>query len=439
MTTQAQPQAPVADAAPATEKSEKKGSRAYIVLGAIVTLALGGYLTFRAVTAGKESTDDAQVSTDMVPLASRVSGNVVAVLVKDNQPVKKGDPIASIDPIDYENREKQASAELDAAKAQADSADAQVKIVASSSKGGLTSARAALTGSAAGALGAEAQIAAAQAALARAQSDSQKADIDLRRAQQLRKDDAIPQAQVDTYQATASAARSAVAQAQAQLASAQEAKSGAQSRIAEAQGRVEQSTPVEAQLEVAKANAALAHARASSAEAALDLAKQQLAYTHIVAPFDGHVSKLDVHVGQLVSPGQVLTSVLPSATYVLANFKETVLALRVPRPVRRRQDRAGAHARRVPLRRRGRDGPDRHVGVHGEARRVAAGRLASGLRRLRRGRPAHRGRAPQAVLGAPARRDREGAPGRLQHPPADPGGRAAHRLAGPHARLPARS
>ena len=49
------------------------------------------------------------------------------------------------------------------------------------------------------------------------------------------------------------------------------------------------------------------------------------------------------------------------------------------------QDRAGAHARRVPLRRRGRDDPGRHVGVHGEALRVPARRLASRLRRLRRG------------------------------------------------------
>ena len=40
--------------------------------------------------------------------------------------------------------------------------------------------------------------------------------------------------------------------------------------------------------------------------------------------------------------------------------------------------------------------------------------------------------------GAAARRDREGAPGRLQHPPADPRGRAAHRRPGPHGRLPQR-
>ena len=36
----------------------------------------------------------------------------------------------------------------------------------------------------------------------------------------------------------------------------------------------------------------------------------------------------------------------------------------------------------------------------------------------------------------PARRDREGAPGRVQHPPADPRGREAHGLAGAQGRLP---
>ena len=61
-----------------------------------------------------------------------------------------------------------------------------------------------------------------------------------------------------------------------------------------------------------------------------------------------------------------------------------------------------------------------------------------GLHRLRRGRPADRGRAAQAVLRAAARRDREGAPGRLQHPAADPRGRPADRRPGAHGRLPPR-
>ena len=65
----------------------------------------------------------------------------------------------------------------------------------------------------------------------------------------------------------------------------------------------------------------------------------------------------------------------------------------------------------------------------------ADGRAAR-LRRLRGGRPAHRGGAPQALLGRAVRRDREGARRRLQHAAADPRRRPAHRRAGPHGRLP---
>ncbi len=100
-------------------------------------------------------------------------------------------------------------------------------------------------------------------------------------------------------------------------------KNTAQSRIAEAQGRVEQSTPVEAQAAASRANSALAHARVASAETMLAQAQLNLSYAKIVAPQDGHISKLAVHVGQLVSPSQTITNVLPDSTYVIANFKET--------------------------------------------------------------------------------------------------------------------
>ena len=52
--------------------------------------------------------------------------------------------------------------------------------------------------------------------------------------------------------------------------------------------------------------------------------------------------------------------------------------------------------------------------VQREAHRLAAVRLASRLRRLRGGRPAHREGAPQAVLRGALRRGREGPPGHLQ-------------------------
>ena len=54
----------------------------------------------------------------------------------------------------------------------------------------------------------------------------------------------------------------------------------------------------------------------------------------------------------------------------------------VPGADRRRQDRADESAGRVSVQRRDRDGPPRHVRIHGEALGVAADRRASGLCRL---------------------------------------------------------
>ena len=104
-------------------------------------------------------------------------------------------------------------------------------------------------------------------------------------------------------------------------------------------------------------------------------------------------------------------------------------------PTGRRQDRARARARRVPVRRRAGDDADRHVRVPGEAHRVAADRRAARVRRLRRGRPAHRGRSPAALRRRPLRRGREGAPRRPQRPAAAPRRRAADRRQGTDGRL----
>ena len=106
--------------------------------------------------------------------------------------------------------------------------------------------------------------------------------------------------------------------------------------------------------------------------------------------------------------------------------------LHLPGPDGRREDRAVARARRGALRLRGQHRPRRHVRVPGAAHREPAGGRPARLRRLRGGRPAHRGRPAHALLGGAARRDREGALGRLQRAPADPRRRAPDRLAGPH-------
>jgi hypothetical protein len=90
----------------------------------------------------------------------------------------------------------------------------------------------------------------------------------------------------------------------------------------------------------------------------------------------------------------------------------------VPRAYRGRQDGAGQGARRVPLRRRAGDHPDRHERVLRAPFGRPAGRRAARLCRLRRRRPAHRGGPAAAVLRRAARRGGEGSPGGLRHPAA---------------------
>ena len=70
--------------------------------------------------------------------------------------------------------------------------------------------------------------------------------------------------------------------------------------------------------------------------------------------------------------------------------------------------------------------------VPGEAHRGAAGRRASRLRGLRGRRAVDRSRAPPAVFRGAVRRDREGAPRRVQRAAAGAGRRPPDRRAGPH-------
>ena len=297
--------------------------RPFVILAIIAAVALVGVGGYTLMTHGRETTDDAQVTADMIPVAARVGGLVTNVHVHENQAVKRGDLLIELDAADLQAKQQQAEAELATMQAQAQAAEAQEQIVEATSKGGLVTAKAALSGSTAGVGSADAQLASARAAAAHADADLKKAEIDLTRAQTLRKADAIPQQMLDTALIAMDAARASKAQADAQVALATDARRGAESRVGEARGRVDQSAPVAPQIAAAHAGAALAEARVRSAAATLALAKLQVGYTRILAPADGYASKLGVHDGQLIAMGQPLVELVPSETYLVASFKET--------------------------------------------------------------------------------------------------------------------
>ena len=300
-----------------------KARKPFVILGAVAVAVLLGIAGYMLLTAGRESTDDAQVEADVVPIAARVGGQVRKVHVLENQPIKKGELLIELDDADFLAKVKQAEAELDTASAQAEAADSQAQVAAASARGGFSSARASMSGSTVGVSTAGAQVAAAKAGLARAEADAHKAGIDLKRMQELRQQNVIAQSALDDAQARDAEAQAALQQARANLEVAQDTRKAAESRVGEARGRLDQSGEVGPQIAVAQANARLAHARVKSAEASLDVARLQLSYTKISAQEDGMMSRLSVHDGQLVGMGQPMAALVPLRTYLVANFKET--------------------------------------------------------------------------------------------------------------------
>ncbi len=303
-----------------------KARRAYLILGAIATVVAALWLVHRWWTAGKQSTDDAQVEADVVPIAPRVAGTILTTRVLDNQHVKKGDVLFEIDPANLDVEVARAEAELQAARAQQAAAEAQVAIVESSSKGGLSSAQAALSGASAGARGAADTIRAAEASVARARADLKTAQLELDRVKALFAKEAVTRQDLDLATHARDVAQAALDAATAQLDAARDQRHLAQARVSEAEGRVAQSTPVERQIAAAQAAADLASARVKAAEAALAKAKLDREHATITAPIDGVVSRLGAHVGQSVNVGQPLLMLVPNETYVVANFKETQIA-----------------------------------------------------------------------------------------------------------------
>ncbi|MGE0705507.1 MAG: HlyD family secretion protein [Vicinamibacterales bacterium] len=300
-----------------------RGRHAFIALGIVALVVSGGIGSYAFFTAGRESTDDAVVDADVVSVTARVGGLVATLGVHDNQVVKKGDLLLTLDTADFLARLAQARAELQTATAQAAGAHAQERVVQATARGSLRGAQAQVSASASAVHSADAQIAAAEAGLARAQAEAVKAERDLTRANELVATDAIARQRLDAAQLAHDSAEAALAQARASVTAAQAAKHTAESRVAEAEARVSQTAPVDEQIAAGHAAALLADARVASANAAVHLAELQLSYTQVIAPDDGLVTQLTAREGSLVQMGQPLAQLVPHETYLIANFKET--------------------------------------------------------------------------------------------------------------------
>jgi membrane fusion protein, multidrug efflux system len=314
-------------------------SRVRIGLG-IVVLAIVAVVVWLFVTAGRESTDDAQVEGHVVQISARVGGTVLRVPVDDNQRVAAGDVLVEIDPRDYQVAVERARAELADAQATATAAQSGVPISTTQSASNVTTAHGSVEQAQSIAEGAQKEIEAARARLTTAQArkreaeaNAAKATRDVERLRGLLAKDEVSQQQFDAASAAADAQRAAVDSATSQVAEAEAGVRVAESKLTQARAgeqqaqaglRTAQTGPQQVAATKARAEAAAAHVE--QMKATLAQAELNLQYATVKAPIAGVVSRKTAEAGQIVQAGQPLMAIIPlENVWVTANFKETQL------------------------------------------------------------------------------------------------------------------
>ena len=260
---------------------------------AIAALAWGAWYVL--VARNYVSTDNAYVNARMAQVTPLIAGSAIEVLVEDTQQVKAGDVLVRLD---------HANARIAVAQAEADLAAARRKFGQTVATNSALSAQ--IDTSSAG-------LVQAQARLRTAQAEFEKARIDLQRREAVIASGAISGEELTQARKAYSAASSALEAARGGISEVASARRVAQGQLA-ANDALVRGSSVDTDPAV------------QAARARLDAALLDLQRTEIRAPVSGVVSRLQIQVGQRLSPGQTIMTIVPiDKLYVDANFKEVQL------------------------------------------------------------------------------------------------------------------
>jgi membrane fusion protein, multidrug efflux system len=231
-------------------------------------------------------TDDAYVTVHSATVAPRISGQIATVPVDDNDIVKTGQVLATLDSRDQETALAAAEAAVARDRSQLDETSATV-----SRQPSIIEEQ-------------EAAVASARARLDFAQANARR---------------------YGNLAVTGAGTMQEHQQADATLAQDQASRDSAEASLDAARR----------QLDVLKAQRSAAEAAVKADEAQLQQAKLNLSYTQIRAPIDGMVGERSVQVGNYVGPGTTLMTVVPlDQVYIEANYREVdLLHVRSGQPV----------------------------------------------------------------------------------------------------------
>ena len=313
---------------PTTPKASKERIGRWIKIVVIAGAALL-LLVAILITDYHPRTDDANVRANFIEITAEVSGKLVALPVKDNALVKKGDLLFEIDPRPYEYALQQALSDQEALEQQI--IDAKRKIA--SEKSAVEAANAAelnlktgIKTAGSGVNVASASVNRAKANVAAAEAQLTYATNNLHRVQPLLEKQYVTVDQVDLANTAVQTAQGNYDQSLAALREAEAQHEQSVLRRVEADAAATESR---ARVGVAIHNVdtldTLMSQRPGRASR-VDQARLDLERCRVVAPFDAYVTNMNISVGAYARPGSAMFTLIDTTVwYVVANYRESKL------------------------------------------------------------------------------------------------------------------
>lgn len=242
----------------------------------VAVLLVAGYFGFTKIyfSLTHETTDNAQIETQILPVMPRIAGYVKMIDTKDFDSVSKGQLLVELDDEELQVQLQEAKADLIMSQTEVINAEASLQNALSTlsvNKGNVQISNTRLN----------------------------KAKDDQSRDAKLLADGAITSKQADDSRFNAAIAEQQLANSNREL------------------------TAAESRIPILRANVKKAQDAVSVRESRISMLELKLGYTKIYAPQSGRIGKKNVSEGQLVQAGMPLFSIVSdSAFWIVANFKE---------------------------------------------------------------------------------------------------------------------
>lgn len=233
-------------------------------------------------------TNAAQVESFINPINTRVSAYINEIRFVEHQYVKKGDTLVILDDREIQTQLGQAEAAYMAALASRNATSTSVRTASNNVN----------------TVGAN--VAAARANMEAAKARLWNAEQNFNRYKNLLKDEAVTRQQFDQVKTDYDAQK-------AQL----------EAQVSQYQSVINSKTTSELSVNEVQSRLGMNDAEIKRAKNALEMAKLNLSYTVITAPHDGIMGRRTINIGQLLSPGQQVATIVDDNTvWITANYRE---------------------------------------------------------------------------------------------------------------------